>query len=230
MRKIKYIAILSIVITMLFTTICYAEEGLVVNGGIDLFQTEYKSDSGETVVKSPDGKKVIAPNTSGSDTFHIANKHESNITYDLNANLIYTANETKLNDLPMEFQMLKDGEYVIGDSNNWVKAKDFKLDTKENKLKPYGMSQYEVRWKWPYSESIDQDTKDTIFGDGFKKGDDGTLKVEFKATATGEISTDIKGVNTGDYVVGTISVMILLGIGLAIILLKKRGGKLNGGE
>ncbi len=162
------------------------DEGLVIEGDIDLFQAEYKNESGQVIVKSSDGRKVIAPGTSWEDSFKIVNKHDKPITYTFKSYLVYKSElgTTDIKDLAMDFKLLRDGEYIAGDDDHWVRAKDFNVEDKGEALGPGKSSEYQVKWQWPFEESADQDLKDTMFGNDFDQDGVATLTIHFEAIAS----------------------------------------------
>ena len=100
-------------------------------------------------------KNKIAPGVSNTYYFVVHNSSNMNVKYymEMYANTSY--------DIDLKYRLKRDGDYVIGDLDNWVTADELKtsfsaLDIKDS-------DKYSLDWKWEY-ESGD-DNKDTYIGE-----------------------------------------------------------------
>lgn len=109
---------------------------------IDVFKNKYFND-----------KSIIAPGVEGDYSFTVENESESNFNY----NIAFT--EENPYNVNMVYKLKLNGEYVLGNENDWVKGadlsrKDIQLNAKTNDI-------YTVEWRW---EDTDYDTEIGVLG------------------------------------------------------------------
>ena len=131
-----------------------AKFGLNIPNTINLF-----SDSYTNVDADIDGKKIIAPGTSGEYAFEVTGTSE--VAYKVSAG-ITVAYSTEWNGYePLEFSV--DGE-------NWTGSEAFKTNLSErlesktmNPNEDYASTQT-IYWRWPFYKSVENDAKDLAMG------------------------------------------------------------------
>ena len=64
-------------------------------------------------------------------------------------------------DINLTYRLKKNGEYVIGDDNNWVTAEQLK--TEFSRLSSNNNDSYMLDWKWEYEAG--RDDVDTYIGE-----------------------------------------------------------------
>ena len=128
--------------------------GLNTANAINLF-----SDSYTNVAADTNGKKVIAPGTTGHYTFKVIGTSEA--AYKVNANITITYSEEWGEYQPLEFSL---------DGNTWTTLEQFKTDLSaalESEIllpnETYNNSQ-DIHWRWPFYISAEKDIKDTDMG------------------------------------------------------------------
>lgn len=103
---------------------------------LDIFKNSYFSDA------------KIAPGVSGIYSFTIENISDNACVYNIN----YT--EENNYNINMVYKLKKNGVYITGDNNNWVKYDN--LDISNINLNANANDIYTIEWKW---EDSDNDTK-----------------------------------------------------------------------
>lgn len=104
---------------------------------LDIFKNSYFHD-----------ESIIAPGVKGSYNFTVENESEN----DFNYNVTFTE-ENKYN-INMVYKLKVNGEYVVGDANNWVKYDQ--LNRAEILLKARNIDLYTIEWKWEDAENDTQ--------------------------------------------------------------------------
>ena len=136
-----------------------ARFGLNIPKSIDLFSESYTSNSQIHVQSDTDGRKIIAPGTSGYYTFLVSGTSE--VAYVVNAVITLTYSEEWGTYAPLEFSL--DG--VI-----WTDFETFSINLSaalaSNVMAPnttYSNAQT-IYWRWPFYVSAENDIKDTAIG------------------------------------------------------------------
>ena len=131
-----------------------AKFGLNIPTTIDLF-----SDSYTNVKADVDGKKIIAPGTTGQYKFEVTGTSE--VAYRVSANISVEYSEAWSEYAPLEFSL---------NGNDWFKLEPFKLllsSALESEVMapntPYASTQT-FYWKWPFHVSDENDIRDTEMG------------------------------------------------------------------
>ena len=128
-----------------------AKFGLGVPNTINLF-----SDSYTNVKADADGKKIIAPGTTGQYKFEITGISE--VAYKVSAEVTVTYPEEWNGYTPLEFSI---------NGTNWTKLEDFKENLSNilgSEIMPPGeayASTQTIYWKWPFHVSDENDIRDT---------------------------------------------------------------------
>ena len=150
-----------------------AKFGLGVPNTIDLF-----SDSYTNVEADVDGKKIIAPGTTGQYTFDVTGTSE--VAYKVSADITVTYSEEWNGYAPLEFSV---------NDNDWTTLEDFKANL-SNALASEVMDPGEeyantqtIYWKWPFYVSDENDIKDTEMGVAAATETAPKLTVSIKLTA-----------------------------------------------
>jgi hypothetical protein len=125
----------------------------------DIFSAEYKSETGETIIKSSNGDPVIAPGAKHDYTFRIKNEDKVAIDYTFNPKVEYIGAES----IPIEIRLISpDEEYLIGSSKEWGTFDDFKNLEYTSTLVKDEIDSYELQWRWPFEHGDDEG--DTALG------------------------------------------------------------------
>ena len=131
-----------------------AKFGLGVPNTIDLFSDSYTNVEADT-----DGKKIIAPGTTGQYTFNVTGTSE--VAYKISANVTVAYSEEWDGYAPLKFSV---------NGTNWTDLADFK-DNLSNALATETMAPGEayantqtIYWEWPFYVSDEYDIKDTQMG------------------------------------------------------------------
>lgn len=108
---------------------------------MDLFDAAYVNASGQTVVASSDGEKVVAPGTSGSYDFAVRNSGGTKATYKVWAETEQSGTTIAI---PLELTLA-----------NGSTACDNLADSGE--LAPGKSAVYRIAWTWPFEDAAEQD-------------------------------------------------------------------------
>lgn len=109
---------------------------------LDIFNNKYFED-----------KSIIAPGVEGDYSFTVENESESKFNYDI------TFTEENPYNVNMVFKVKVNGEYVLGNADNWVKGAD--LFRKDLFLNARSNDVYTIEWRW---EDTDYDTEIGVLG------------------------------------------------------------------
>ena len=131
-----------------------AKFGLNVPGTIDLFSDSYTNVKADT-----DGKKIIAPGTTGQYTFVVTGTSE--VAYKVSADITVTYSEEWNGYAPLEFSV---------NGTSWTNLTDFK-ENLGNALASETIAPGEeykstqtIYWRWPFYVSDEKDISDTEMG------------------------------------------------------------------
>ena len=148
--------------------------GLNISNKIDLFSESYTNAATNT-----EGKKIIAPGTSGSSKFTINGTSE--VAYKVSAEVSITYSDEWENYKPLEFSL---------DGVNWKAMEAFQTELSgalaQEDMAPntaYTSTQ-EIYWNWPYFVSTENDAKDTAMGAKAAGENPPKVMAEIKVTAT----------------------------------------------
>ena len=151
-----------------------AKFGLNIPGTIDLF-----SDSYDNVDADTEGKKIIAPGTSGQNVFVVTGTSE--VAYKVSADVSVVYSEEWDGYEPLKFSL---------DGTTWTNLDDFQQDLsaelESEVMLPnteYSSTQT-IHWKWPFDVSQANDVKDTAMGVMAAGGTVPNVTVDIKVTAT----------------------------------------------
>ena len=110
--------------------------GNEVTDTMDLFQSAYVNEKGETVVASSDGTKVVAPGTSGTYEFAVRNSGGQPATYRVWAE---TSQNGTTQIIPLQVS-LKSGRSACEDLSD------------SGQLDPSKSAIYSIAWQWPFEQ------------------------------------------------------------------------------
>jgi len=149
-----------------------AKFGLGISNTIDLFSDSYISGSDTIVNADTEGKKIIAPGTSGSYKFNVTGTSE--VAYKVSADVTVEYSEEWADYAPLEFSV--DGE-------TWTNLEDFETNLgnalASAKIEPndeYTNNQT-IHWRWPFFVTAGNDIKDTEIGIAAAVGTAAEVKV-----------------------------------------------------
>ena len=150
-----------------------AKFGLNIPATVNLF-----SDSYTNVKADVDGKKIIAPGTSGQYKFEVNGTAE--VAYKVDADVALTYSEEWDDYEPLEFSV---------DGNTWTDFAQFRINLStalESAVMPPN-STYEntqtIYWRWPFSTSPANDIKDSAAGILAAAGTPGDVEMNIKVIA-----------------------------------------------
>ena len=150
-----------------------ARFGLGVPNTINLF-----SDSYTNVKADVDGKKIIAPGTTGQYKFEVTGTSE--VAYKVSANVTVTYSEEWDGYAPLMFSV---------NGTDWIDLADFK-EALSNALASETMAPGEeyastqtIYWSWPFYVSDGNDIKDTAMGEAAATGTAPKVTVSIEMTA-----------------------------------------------
>ena len=98
-------------------------------------------------------KSIIAPGVEGDYNFTVENEGDCNFNYDI------SFTEENPYNVNMVYKLKLNGEYILGNENNWVKGAD--LYRKNILLEDGKIDLYTIEWKW---EDTDYDTEIGVLG------------------------------------------------------------------
>ena len=150
-----------------------AKFGLGIPGTINLF-----SDSYTNVKADENGKKIIAPGTSGEYTFQVTGTSE--VAYKVSAAATVTYSDEWGSYHPLKFSL---------NGTNWLNLSEFQeaLSTAlASEIMapntPY-TSEQTIHWSWPFEGAEGDDAKDTAMGVAAAEGNAPTVEVEIEVVA-----------------------------------------------
>lgn len=119
------------------------EDGLVVTDK----NIKWNSTNKLRIFSNPsfENEGIIAPGSSNSYKFIINNNQQFDVVYNL------TIIETNKYNVNMKYRLKKNGNYILGDKDNWVYIREQKLDSYT--LSARKKDNYELEWKWFDSEN-----------------------------------------------------------------------------
>ena len=101
-------------------------------------------------------KSIIAPGSSNTYNFIVRNNNNFNLKINIDMK------EENKHNLILKYRLKENGNYVLGNSNTWVRASDLSLHDVKLNSKKYNT--YSLDWKWEFSVSDEQDEIDTKIG------------------------------------------------------------------
>ena len=203
-----------------------AEGVWTTNTSVDIFKSSYTNSKGQVTVKSRYGDKVIAPGTSNTFVFKLANT--GNVPLDFQMNI--EAKTSRGYVLPIKTRVQRyDNKWVVGDSEEWVDTTELDKALDTGTLDAGKYVYYTLEWEWPFEGTSKYDVR---FGD-ITVNDPLCLYIDINTYAeTSKNFDEALGItipNTGDngslVIWGTVaacSLIIIIATIIFIILLKRR--------
>ena len=152
-----------------------AEFGLNIPNTINLFSDTYTN-----VQADSDGKKIIAPGTSGQYKFAVTGKSE--VAYKVSADIAVTYAGEWNGYAPLEFSM--DGLSWTNDIEQFQTSLGNALESETMPPNTEYTSTQTIYWKWPFHVSAENDIKDTQLGVAAAEGTVPGVSVTIEMTAT----------------------------------------------
>ena len=150
-----------------------ANFGLNIPNSINLFSDSYTNVQADT-----DGKKIIAPGTSGQYSFKVTGTSE--VAYRVSANISVVYSEEWNGYAPLKFSI---------DGINWTDFEEFKENLRvaleRETMQPneeYANTQT-IYWEWPFFTSSGDDIRDTEMGAAAAAGTAPKVTVSVEVTA-----------------------------------------------
>ena len=156
-----------------------SDDAVVAKFGLDIPDTiNLFSDSYTNVEADAEGKKIIAPGTSGQYKFVVTGTSE--VAYKVESNIGITYSEEWDGYTPLEFSV---------DGNTWTNFTVFKTNL-SNALESQVMapnteyaSTQTIYWRWPFYTSAENDIKDTKAGIASAEGTAPEVTIDIEMTA-----------------------------------------------
>lgn len=197
------------------------------NTKVDIFKSSYTNKVGQLTVKSNDGDKIIAPGTSNSFVFKLANTGNVPLDFELDIDAYITPDGYEL---PVKVRLHRyDNTWLLGDKDNWMFIPHLDQSGDKGTMGAGKYFYYTLDWEWPF----ESDSRyDTYLGDTARFVEDISLTIVINtyAEASDNINADM-GItipNTGDSsslviwgTVAALSLVVIVGIFIFIILLKR---------
>ena len=189
-RKLMIIAILLLTVAMTgtllgslakyVTSVTNSDGAAAAKFGLDMPTTIHLfSDSYTNVQADTDGKKIIAPGTSGQYKFVVTGTSE--VAYSVAAGVSVVYSEAWDDYAPLKFSL---------DGSSWEDLEDFE-DTLSTALASETIApnqsytgEQTIHWHWPFYASAENDIKDTTAGKSAAAGEDLDVTVTLAVTAT----------------------------------------------
>ena len=199
------------------------------NTQVDIFKSSYANKKGQLTVDSHDGDKVIAPGTSNSFVFKLANT--GNVPLDFTLDIDATTTDGR--ELPVKVRLHRyDNTWLLGDKDTWMFIPHLDQAGDKGTMGAGKYFYYTLEWEWPFESDNKYDTK---LGN-MAVNEDINFKINIKTSA--ETSTDLNanmGItipDTGDTsslvvwgTVAALSLVVIVGILIFMVLLKRRNNK-----
>ena len=155
-----------------------AKFGLNVPKTIDLFAESYTNGEAINVSSDEEGKKIIAPGTSGYYEFEVSGTAE--VAYQVSATIEVLYSVEWEGYEPIQFS-LDGSDYTTLEAFETNLAEELSSDVK-GPNQPY-KSKQTIFWKWPFSVTDDTDILDTKMGQKAATDTAPTVNVELTVTA-----------------------------------------------
>jgi len=157
-----------------------SDSAVVATFGLNI-PNEINLDSYTNVTADAEGKKIIAPGTTGHYDFTITGTSE--VAYKVLADITLTYSDEWEDYEPLKFSF--DGE-------NWLDLATFKttlsglLESEELEPNETYTTEQAIHWEWPFHTSEENDIKDTALGVMSADSEQGTPSVTLSIKATAE--------------------------------------------
>lgn len=161
---------------------------------VDIFRISYENGERKVTAVGKNGDKIIAPGTTGSYQFKIANTGNVAMKYTMTAEAYVNRRDTVI---PVVVRLSdQDGTFFAGGADAWAPVLDLNHVKTSAVLAKNHYANYSLTWQWPFEGD---DAADTFLGD-LAAAEDITLTVVIHTTA--EANEDPNGgggiPNTGD--------------------------------
>ena len=197
------------------------------NTQVDIFKSTYFNKKGQMTVESVNGDMVIAPGTSNSFVFKLANTGNVPLDFELDIDAYITPDGYEL---PVKARLHRyDNKWIVGDGDSWVFTPDLDKAYDNGTMGAGKYYYYTLDWEWPYEGT---NAYDTYLGDK-AVDEDISLTIVIKTMAAESLDPNadmgITIPNTGDSsslviwgTVAALSLVIIIGILIFMLLLKRR--------
>ena len=197
------------------------------NTKVDIFKSSYINKLEQITAQSHDGDKIIAPGTSNSFVFKLANTGDVPLSFELDIDAYITPEGYHL---PVKARMQRyDSKWLLGGDNQWHDVPQLDNVADSGTMGAGKYFYYTLDWEWPFE--ID-DQYDTYLGNQ-AVDEDISITIVIKTYATGDVDPNAEaGItipDTGDSsslvlwgTMAALSLVACVGIIIFIILLKRR--------
>lgn len=120
---------------------------------INIFSVYYTGASGEVIVQSADGNKLIAPGTSGEYLIRLRNTDEYAIDYKIDPDVKFLSGDR----VPLLVRLRNvTGEYLLGTATEWATLQQLREFSHKGTLKKAEAGEFIFEWQWPYESGNDE--------------------------------------------------------------------------
>ena len=188
---------------------------------VHVFAVYYQSASGETIIQSSDGDKVVAPGAQSSYVIRLRNADRYAIDYAFEPRVVFSTRHQ----IPLQVRMYDaQGKYLIGSESEWATLQDLRELEHTGTLEKAEAAEFVFEWMWPFESGNDE--QDTVLGNQEK---DIGLEVAFKFHSVANTTLEDNGGWDGhpdhgkNIILAFIALALLVGLIILIAyIIKKR--------
>ncbi len=157
---------------------------------VEIFKVSYENGEGSVTVNGA-GDKVIAPGTSNVYTFTLENSGEYALDYLLETEAFFSNEEYAI---PVTVRLSCNDGYILGGEASFSDVMELNNVSEAKTLGAGRYSTYSLEWQWAFEGD---DEYDTLLGNMAAEGEDLSLTIVIRTTATQSSDTDSsEGENT----------------------------------
>ena len=191
---------------------------------VEIFRVSYDNASGEVVVQSKGGDKVLAPGTSNTYEFALENTGNVALDYTMSMEAYFSHNEYPI---PVQVRVTDYQKNLLTGSETAMADVMALNNVKQSGVIAAGkVYPYTLEWEWPFEGG--DDAYDTLLGN-LANEEDITLTIVINTTATCNIDPNANGgvPKTGDTSnIGMLTATLVLslsGFAMVVLLLRRKG-------
>ena len=224
-KKVRIVLLVTIVLLLLSSLVLlslrlvkYAQEDkrevkLKTNADseVHLFAIHYQGASGETIIHSSDGDKVVAPGAQSSYTIRLRNADRYAINYAFEPRVVFSSHYQ----IPVFVKLYDvEGKYLLGSEGEWATLQDLRELDHTGTLEKAEAAEFVFEWMWPFENGNDE--HDTELGN---QEQDIGLEVAFKFHSVANKELEANGGADGHPDLGTIVILAFIALALLIGLI-----------
>ncbi len=186
---------------------------------VEIFRARYENESGDVVVKSAYGDKVIAPGTSNQYYFFVRNTGEVPVEYTVSteADMVVSSKDQEYT-VPLLAQFFnQDGDFLLGTDKKFDQMAKLNGVSHTEGLSVGHATRYTLAWQWPFEDKSNE--LDTLLGNLTAEDGDVVVSVKINITATADGEASGGAPDTGDKNATVWWVLLAVaGIGLVLLM------------